>query len=221
MRQRSMAKGSARIISPGFTNYNKRLQYQQYEISKLINKTNEIKVTVGEGWYRGVFRGEKPKDNYGDKAGLLIQLKINYADGSNKTIVTDQSWLTAPGAIRYSELHDGELQDAGYTLKDWTNAKLLNQDNSILIPSETAPVRKQETFKPGKIFTTPKGDEIINFKQNIAGWIKIKIKGNKGDTIRISHAEVLDKEGNFYTGNLRTAKATDTYVLNGNGMEME
>ena len=88
-----------------------------------------------------------------------------------------------------------------------------------LIATENEPVRKHETFKPVHIFTTPKGEHVIDFGQNLVGWIVLKVKGNAGDTITVSHAEVLDKNGNFYTDNLRAAKAQDKYILKGDDEE--
>ena len=88
-----------------------------------------------------------------------------------------------------------------------------------MIATQNEPVKKHETFKPVKIFTTPEGEKVIDFGQNLVGWVMIKAKGNAGDTITISHAEVLDKYGNFYTENLRAAKAQAKYILRGEGEE--
>ncbi len=101
----------------------------------------------------------------------------------------------------------------GYNDKDWSSVKPANFSLNNLIATENEPVKKHETFKPINIFTTPKGEHVIDFGQNLVGWVTVKLKGNAGDTIKISHAEVLDKRGNFYTTNLRAAKAQDVYVL--------
>ena len=206
-------------FTPGFTNYDKRLQYQRYDVTRMVKVHNKFEVTVGEGWYRGVFRGAKKRDNYGSEAGLLSQLELVYKDGSRDTIASDQSWSCMPGPIRYSELYDGEMFDAGFAGPSPAPVKLLKYSKALLVPTACEPVRKHERFLPRRIFKTPLGEQIADFGQNLAGWVNLKIKGGKGDSVRIYHAEVLDQAGNFYTGNLRAAKATDTYILAGNKPE--
>ncbi|MBB5438811.1 alpha-L-rhamnosidase [Pedobacter sp. AK017] len=210
-------------FTPGITVYNKRLQYQEYDVGRLLSATNTFEITVGEGWYRGAFRGakgENGKDNFGSQAGLLVALLIDYQDGTSIRIVSDDSWKCTEGPIRYSELYDGELYDHGFIIKDWVPVKIIDHPKDILIPSEAEPVRKHETFKPVSILVTPNTEQVVDFGQNIAGWVQLSVRGRKGDTIRVYHAEVLDKEGNFFIGNLRTAKAIDTYVLKGGGLEV-
>ncbi|SEM17663.1 alpha-L-rhamnosidase [bacterium A37T11] len=220
------------FFTPGFTRYDKRLQYQQYDVTRLIKANNELKVWVGEGWYRGPFRtltGEPKPNIYGNKAGLVVELLLNYADGSASKMFSDSTWTCTESTIRYSELYDGEMQDTREGAPTFTgDRKLLSASGVMprvpfnqLVLSEAEPVRKHETFKPLKIFTSPKGEQLIDFGQNLAGWVQIKVKGRAGDTILLYHAEVLDKEGNFYTGNLREAKATDTYILNGTQQTLE
>ncbi|RYY33287.1 MAG: alpha-L-rhamnosidase, partial [Sphingobacteriaceae bacterium] len=145
-------------------------------------------------------------------------------------IKSDDSWKIGSGSIQYNELYNGETIDARldksgwasptYTDADWTPAKVATYDNANLIPTVNEPVKKHETFKPVKIFTTPKGEKVIDFGQNLVGWVVIKVKGKVGDHISIKHTEVLDKAGNFYTENLRAAKATANYILSGNGEEV-
>lgn len=203
-------------FTPGFTSYNLRLQYQQYDIKDLLKKgTNTIQVTVGEGWYRGIFGGFMKPDTYGNDAGLLFQLDLTYDDGTTTAIVSDSSWLCSTGPIRYSGIYEGELYDARVQPSQWTKVVSANFSKDNLVPTTIPPVREKETFRPVKIWNTPKGEQVIDFGQNLAGWVRCNVKGKAGDTIRLQHAEVLDKEGNFYTGNLREALATDTYILTG------
>jgi len=207
-------------FTPGWTSYDKRLQYQVYDVNSLLKKgDNEIKVTVGEGWYRGPFGGLMQRDNYGKQAGLLFRLDITYADGSSDVLVSDSSWQSGTGPILHSDIYGGEIYDARITTKEWFGVKTLDHSKSILIPTDVEAVEKQEHFKPLRIFTTPKGEQVIDFGQNMSGWVCFSVKGKAGDTIKLMHAEVLDKEGNFYTGNLRRAKATDIYILKGAGKE--
>src|SRR6185437_3705662 len=217
-------------FTPGWTSYNKRLQYQEYDVTDLLKQgNNAIGVTLGSGWYRGHLAWDNNKNIYGKDISLLLQLIITYNDGSTETIVSDESWKSTTGSIRSSSIYDGETIDArlektgwtlpGYDDSKWSGVEVENFSNDNLIATINEPATKHETFKPVKIITTPKGEKVIDFGQNLVGWVMLKVNGNEGDKIIIQHAEVLDKEGNFYTANLRAAKATSTYILNGKGEE--
>ena len=217
-------------LTPGWTSYKKRLQYQVYDVTNLVTTgNNAIGVVVGNGWYRGFLAWGGNKDIYGKKTGVLFQLDINYSDGTTATIVSDESWKSSTGSIRFSEIYHGETIDAreekagwstaSYNDGSWSGVKTQNYPNDILLATYNEPVKKHETFKPLKIFTTPKGEKVIDFGQNLVGWVIVKANGSAGDKIIIRHAEVLDKEGNFYIDNLRAANATATYVLSGKGEE--
>src|SRR5678810_657549 len=215
-------------LTPGWTSYNKRLQYQVYDVTNMLTSgSNAIGVVTGNGWYRGVIAWSGNKDSYGKKTGLLFQLDITYSDGTTSTIVSDGSWKSSTGSIRYSEIYHGETIDAreekagwstaNYNDANWPGVRVQNYPNDILLATYNEPVKKHETFKPLKIFTTPKGEKVIDFGQNLVGWVIVNAKGNAGDKITIHHAEVLDKNGNFYVDNLRAAHATANYILSGKG----
>jgi alpha-L-rhamnosidase len=217
-------------LTPGWTSYNKRLQYQIYDITNLLSQgSNVIAMGLGSGWYRGYLAWAGNKNSYGRDIALLFQLYITYADGSKELIISDDSWKSTTGSITYAEIYNGEIIDArkqktgwrtsGYDDTNWSGVKVSDYNKSNLIATINEPVKKHETFSPLKIFTTPKGEKIIDFGQNLVGWVMIKAKGNAGDTITISHAEVLDKYGNFYTDNLRAAKEQAKYILRGEGEE--
>lgn len=217
-------------LTPGWTSYNKRLQYQTYDVTDLIkNGANAIGVTLGNGWYRGIIGFSNSINVYGKDIALLFQLNITYDDGLKESIVSDGSWKSNTGAIRYSEIYNGETYDSrmdktgwlmpGYNDKDWSGIKVADHPMDVLLATYNEPVKKHEVFKPVRIITTPKGEKVIDFGQNLVGWIAMKVKGRAGDTITLSHAEVLDKNGNFYTDNLREAKATDNYILKGGAEE--
>ncbi|HSK14440.1 MAG TPA: family 78 glycoside hydrolase catalytic domain [Phnomibacter sp.] len=218
-------------LMPGWTSYNKRLQYQAYDVSDLLKQgANAIAVTLGDGWYRGNFSFDHRRNIYGKDIALLFQLDITYTDGTTATIGSDGSWRSSTGAIRSNGIYMGETIDArlekhgwnlpGYDDKNWTTVKTAGFSKDVLVATYNEPIKKHETFAPLKVITTPKGEKVIDFGQNLVGWVQLKVKGNAGDTIKVSHAEVLDKHGNFYTENLRAAKAQATYVLQGNGAEI-
>jgi alpha-L-rhamnosidase len=217
-------------LTPGWTSYNKRLQYQTYDVTDLIkNGTNAVGITLGNGWYRGIIGFSNSINVYGKDIALLFQLNIIYVDDSKESIISDGSWKSNTGAIRYSEIYNGETYDArkdktrwnmpGYNDKDWSGVKVADHPMNVLLATYNEPVKKHEVFKPVRIITTLKGEKVIDFGQNLVGWVVMKVKGKAGDTINISHAEVLDKFDNFYTDNLREAKATDTYILKGGSEE--
>ena len=217
-------------LTPGWTSYHKRLQYQTYNVTDLLNQgSNIIAMGLGSGWYRGHLAWNGNKNVWGKDIALLFQLDIVYADGSKESVVSDGSWKTTTGSITYSEIYDGEIIDArkqrtgwrtpGYDDRNWSDVVVKDYDKANLIATQNESVRKHETFVPIKVLTTPKGEKVIDFGQNLVGWVMIKAKGNAGDTIRISHAEVLDKDGNFYTENLRAARAQAVYILRGEGEE--
>lgn len=215
-------------LTPGWTSYNKRLQYQVYDVTNMVKEgKNAIGATLGSGWYRGSLAWAKNHNVYGKDIALLFQMDITYADGTKETLVSDESWKSSTGAIRYSEIYNGETIDArmekngwanaGYNDNDWSGVKLGDFDKNNLLATYNEPVTKHETFKPVKFIVTPKGEKVIDFGQNMVGWVMMNVKGNAGDKITLSHAEVLDKAGNFYTENLRDAKAQNTYILDGKG----
>jgi alpha-L-rhamnosidase len=221
------------FLTPGWTSYNKRLQYQVYDVTKFIdNGKNVIGVHIGSGWYRTSLAWNNNKNIYGKKIGLLAQLEIRYTDGSSEMIFSDGTWKTSDqGPIRSSEIYNGETYDArkemngwdkpGYDDRDWRKVTENEYPKNILTATYNEPVRMHETFQPVRVFKTPKGEQVVDFGQNLVGWESIMIKGKSGDTITLDHAEVLDKEGNFYTDNLRAAKSENIYILKGkNGDEL-
>ena len=205
-------------LSPGWTSYNKRLQYQVYDVTDLIkNGVNAIAVMLGDGWYRGYIGFSGQKNFYGKDISLLMQVNIVFQDGSTDSVITNQNWKSSTGSVRSSDIYNGETVDNREEKKGWTQTEY-NDDNwagvrvasygmDHLVATYNEPIRKHETFKPKRIFTTPKGEKVIDFGQNLVGWVQVKAKGHAGDKIIISHAEVLDKEGNFYVENLRACKS--------------
>ena len=216
------------LLTPGWTAYKKRLQYQAYDVTPFVAKgDNAIGVTVAKGWYLSKLTWSR-EFNYGDEYGLLAQIMVRYKDGTREVIATDDDWRTATGAISYGNLYDGETIDLNLRCEGWSTAsfddaswktvRLTDTPLDNLVPSVSPAVRVIETFKPVKIFTTPSGDRVIDFGQNISGRERVRLHGKRGDTVRIYHSEILEK-GEFFTRNLRTAKAVSTYILSGEGEE--
>lgn len=217
-------------FTPGWTSYNRRLQYQTYDVTELLQKgDNAIGVMLGDGWYRGELAWKDQRDIYGSEVALLMQIEIQYKNGNTETLTTDHTWRSGFGEIIQSSIYDGETIDArkrhsgwlltGFDHSNWMTVKSRDYGYENLIATQNEPIRKQETFKPVRVITTPKGEKVLDFGQNLVGFVEVDISGKKGTKIVLQHAEVLDKYGNFYTANLRSAKQKNTYILSGKGKE--
>ena len=217
------------LFTPGWTSYNHRLQVQEYDATPYIGKgRNAVGFIVGNGWYRSRMARIKGRWAYGDTLRVWAEMTIAYTDGTTDTITTDPTWRTASSPITMTDIYDGETFDARLWPDGWDMAGFndirwqpvtADTVKARLIPQEGVPVRVVKELKPLRRFTTPRGERVLDFGQNITGWVKFRLRGNAGDSIVLKFAETLDSDGNFYTANLRTAKATDTYIFRGNGME--
>lgn len=219
-------------FAPGWTSYNKHLQYQVYDVTAFLKKgSNAIGVTLGDGWYKGHIGFAGQHNFYGDTRALLFQLEIEYTDGSKETVQTDDQWKSSNGPILGSDIYNGETYDArfekqGWALagykedQTWTGVRTLSKGKERLVSMSGPPVKKHEEFKALKIIKTPKGETVVDFGQNLVGWVQLKARGAAGTKITLGHAEVLDKDGNFYTVNLRSAKQQNNYILKGAGEEV-
>lgn len=202
-------------MTPGWTSYHHRLQYQIYDVTGMLGKQNLIEMTVGNGWYKGLFGFYCRPNIYGDKVGAFAELHITFEDGTRTVIATDESWKVKTGEIRYSEIYMGETIDTCLAEVKEGDVTVKDFDKNVLTAQENEPVRITERI-PGRSMTvTPKGEKIIDFGQNITGVVELKVRGRKGQKIVIRHAETLDKEGNFYAETLRQAKSVDTFICNG------
>lgn len=219
-------------LSPGWTSYRDHIQYQVYDVTESLKRgSNAIGAVLGDGWYKGRIGFGNQQKFYGDTRALLLQLEVKYTDGTSEVINSDESWKTHNGPILASNIYDGETYDARLEIPGWSNAdfqendswknvRILERGNEKLVGMSGPPVTKHEEFKPLKIFKTPKGETVVDFGQNLVGWVMLKAKGAPGTKITISHAEVLDKFGNFYTDNLRSAKQQNNYILKGTNEQM-
>ena len=217
------------LFTPGWTSYKTRIQYQTYDVTSMLGAKNTIGAILADGWYRGNIGFQGQRSYYGNKSALLTQLEVTYTDGTSEIVATDANWKATTGPILKSDIYNGESYDArlelngwdqiGYADSKWNDAVVYDYTKNTLIAPQGVPVQAIEEIKPVKLLKTPKGETVIDMGQNMVGVVRLKVNGNKGDTIVIKFAEVLDKAGNFYTDNLRAAKCTDTYILKGGGEE--
>ncbi|MNW40631.1 Bacterial alpha-L-rhamnosidase [compost metagenome] len=202
-------------FTPGWTNYNKRLQYQTYDLDGMLERQNKIEITVGNGWYKGVFGFTCTPNHYGDRVAALAELHIVYTDGTKEIIVTDETWKVGTGPIRSSEIYLGETYDSCYVDDQLYDVLPASFDKERLIAQESETVKITKRLPALNLITTPKGEKVIDFGQILTGFVELRISGHKGQTITIRHAEVLDKEGNFYPETLRQAVSIDKFICNG------
>ncbi len=219
------------LFTPGWTSYNNRLQYQTYDITRYLKPgRNGVGVFLGDGWYRGFIGWGDQRNYYGETLALLAQIEIIYEDGSKQVFGTGPNWRSSTGPILFSDIYNGEYYDArmekngwslpGYDDSQWNGVITAGHGTDRLIAQQAPPVRKIQELKPVEIFTTPGGDLVVDMGQNMIGWVKLRVQGPAGTRVTLRHAEVLDRDGNFYTRNLRSADQTNTYILKGGGSEI-
>ncbi len=223
------------VFTPGWTSYKNQIQYFTYDITALLKTgDNAVGAILGDGWFRGYLAWANARNHYGTKLALLAQIIITFSDGTQQIIGTDETWkATSNSPIVNSDLYMGETYDARREQLGWTEAKfddskwstvettnIFESINSKLVAPKGQAVHRIEELKAQKIIITPEGDTVIDFGQNLTGWVKMKVRGAVGMTVTINHAEVLDKAGNFYTANLRAARCEINYTLRGNGEEI-
>ncbi|MDR0495807.1 MAG: glycoside hydrolase family 78 protein [Treponema sp.] len=213
-------KAGDAFFAPGWTSYRKRLQYQAYDVTALLAEKNRIEITVARGWFSGQLKWDLKPHNYGSRNALWAQLEITFEDGGCETIASDDKWQYGSGPVRYAELYHGQLIDNNISVKAEGSARVFDYPMDALTAQENEPVRVTERLKPARFIRTPKGEQVFDFGQNLTGVVEARLNCPKGTAVTIRHAEVLDKEGNFYTENLRKAKAADTFICSGSGEEL-
>ncbi len=219
------------VLTPGWTSYDDHIQYQTYDVTSQIQRgKNAVGVILGDGWYRGNLAFSGQRNTYGKKLALLAQIRLTLTDGSSQIVGSDEEWKAATGPILMSDIYNGESYDArlerkgwsnpGYDDASWAGVTAVNQSKSNLVAPAGPPVCRIQELRPVKVFVTPSGDTVVDMGQNMVGWLRLKVSGPAGTTVTLRHAEVLDKQGNFYTENLRAARQTIEYTLRGDGVEV-
>jgi alpha-L-rhamnosidase len=218
------------VLAPGWTSYRHRLHYSTFDVTSLLHTgPNVVGAILGDGWYRGRFGfGGGRRNLYGDRLALLAQLEITYEDGTIEVIVTDASWHASTGPIHASDIYDGETYDArlerdgwaapGFDASDWRGVTLLAEGTDHLDAPVGPPVRRAESLAPAAILQSPSGKTLVDFGQNLVGRVRFAVEGEAGQEITLRHAEVLE-DGELGVRPLRTALATDRYILRGGGPE--
>ncbi|MFD1672646.1 family 78 glycoside hydrolase catalytic domain [Agrilactobacillus yilanensis] len=203
-------------LRPGFTDYDHHVQFQSYDVTDMLKASeNDLSIQVGEGWYSGYLGWHGDRDVYGNCNAVIAQLVIWTLDNQKIVISTDQDWCLDYSNVVMSDIYDGEYYDE--YLETPTNGKFVTfkRTKASLVPQEGPAVQQIKTIKPVAIFKDPAGNTVLDMGQNMVGWVQFQNINNIGK-IELAYGEVLDQAGNFYNANLRSAAATDTFVIQPN-----
>lgn len=198
-------------MAPGWTAYEKRLQYQVYDISPLLKTgENEIQIILAPGWRRSRLGWRYTAEQLAAfPAALIGEMQFTFAD-RRETVVTDRSWQAADSRYTECTIYDGVQYDARKE-PDFSPAVEIDLPKDVFIPQENEPVRMQEQFSP-EVIVTPRHEVVLDFKQEITGTVKLDFSARSGEVLQLSCAEILDGDGNFYNENYRSAKSLIRYV---------
>ena len=201
------------ILAPGWTEYRKRLQVQTYDVTDMLRADNTLEITVANGWYRRTnapWTGTSNPDEFLPPM-LIAALRLTREDGGDEVILTDDSWQVSESTVTLSGIFLGE--DVDMTREPaFEPAVVCDFPKTALIPQEGPEVHEQETVFPRRSFRTPKGEWVIDFGQNLTGYMAFDLDAKTGERLSLSTAEVLDRDGNFYTANYRSARSQLHYV---------
>ncbi|GAB3794307.1 glycoside hydrolase family 78 protein [Humibacter antri] len=218
------------VLTPGWSSYEWRLRYARYDVTGLIEDHTAIALALGKGWFGGRLGWSGRGWFYGSELSAFAQLEIEFADGSHQLVTTNDDWTSGPGAVLANDLYDGETIDArrledawknpGFTADDWVGVHAVDFDTSLLAPYIGPSVKRWNELPVAEVITSPSGRTLLDFGQNLVGWLRLRAQGPAGAEITVRHAEVLE-HGELGTRPLRTARATDRFILSGGEDEFE
>lgn len=220
------------VLAPAATDFNKSVLYNTYDVTDALQQgSNVVAAVLGNGLYFTMRQNYKPKKikTFGYPK-LLLQLEIEYANGKKATIITDGSWkMNADGPIRTNNIYDGEEYDAtkeltgwntiNYKDNKWQKPELVAAPTGRLTAQMNEPIKVMKTIQPVSIKQLKPGVHIMDMGQNMVGWLKMNVQGEKGHKVTLRFAESLQPDGSLYVANLRDARVTDIYTLKGGGVE--
>jgi alpha-L-rhamnosidase len=221
------------VLAPGWTDYGQRIEYAPHDVTALMREgENVLGAILGDGWYAGFvgFDARQPGNHYGRDPQLLCELHLEHADGSREIVGSDGGWRTATGPLRYSDMLMGERYDArrelgawsepGYDDTAWRPVLTVPRDGVRLVPERAQPMRVTEELTPISVTERAPGVRVFDLGQNMVGWVRLAVHGERGTRVRMRFAEMLEPDGSLHLANLRSARQLDTYVLKGEGVEV-
>lgn len=217
-------------LAPDWTDYGQRIVYNSYDVGELVRRgDNALGAILGDGWYCGYVGFQGRRNSYGEQPAFLAQLHLELEDGSTAVVVTDDEWIGSSGPILYSDLLMGEAYDARREMQGWDESgfddalwrPVMTQSNSERLIAQTAEsVQVVERIPVRSVSEPARNLYVFDLGQNFAGWVRLGVRGAAGTRLQLRYGELLNPDGTVYTGNLRKARATDTYILRGEGEEV-
>lgn len=220
---------SGDLLTPGWSAFEERLRYARHDVTALLTqRTPTIGLALGDGWWRGRLGWGEGARPYGDEVAGFAELRITYRDGTVQVVATDGTWSAAAGAVTADSLYDGQEVDArrldpgwagpfdGAAPADprWGGVHEVAFDTARLEPYLAPPVRRLDERAPERVWRSPAGKVLVDFGQNLVGWVRVRVRGAAGDVVTLRHAEVLEHD-ELGVRPLRAAKATDRFTLSG------
>jgi alpha-L-rhamnosidase len=213
------------VFSPGWSSYEWRMRVYSYDVTSLVSdRPFVLGFSLGKGWAAGRIPFTTPGGFYAHEPAVIAQLEIVYEDGHRQVVATDDSWQSGASQTTFHEIYDGQSVDARVDVsgwnsdvaprEGWTGVSVQEFDTDRLVPYDGPRVVRHEELAPQRIWTSPSGKTLVDFGQNLVGWIRLNVSAPAGTEITVRHAEVLEHE-ELGTRPLRTAKATDTYTTSG------
>ncbi|MFG6416168.1 family 78 glycoside hydrolase catalytic domain [Roseateles sp. DC23W] len=220
------------MLAPEWTDYDKRIHYRSYDVTALLAPgRNALAATLGDGWWSGFVGWQKTRARYGShQNSLLVQLEVELENGQRFTLVSDGAWTVNTGPILSSDFMMGEVYDARREQPGWDRPGFDDQGALPWLPAlevvpppvplvaqRSEPVRITEHIAPVSLHEAAPGVHVFDLGQNIAGWVRLRVRAAAGTRVTLRFGERLNPDGTLYTANLRRAKATDVYICKGGG----
>lgn len=211
------------VLAPGWTSYEWRLAVQEHDVTELLRAAGpepRIEVALGNGWWRGKLGCQKLRADYGEETGFVAALEIAYEDGSRQSVVTDaDTWRARRSCVTSNLLYDGETIDARLGgVEEPLPVREVAFDHAALVAQTSPAVRRQETLATQRVWRTPVGRLMLDFGQNVTGWVRFAVEGPRGHELAVRYAEVLEHGEPCYR-TLRHAKSIDRLVCSGEGAD--
>ena len=211
------------VLAPGWTDYRTRIEYAAHDVTELVRDgANVLSAIVGDGWWSGFvgFDLKRAGAHYGTHPELLCELHLELEDGTLEVVASDERWEATTGPIRYSDLLHGEYYDARRETSGWRPVRTRARDDVALVPERAQPIRVTEELQPVSVTERAPGVHVVDFGQTMVGWVRLQVEGERGTTVRLRFAEMLEEDGSLHLANLRSARPQETYVLRGGGPEV-
>ena len=204
------------VLTPYYSNYHDEEQYITFDITEDVKEQNELRVSLGNGWFKGKFGLNNQSNNFGDEFKLIAELRLVYEDGEVQVIGTDETWEYIGSDVEDDGIYDGEIINhlLWKEKENLPKKAVLTEAEGKLVARYSLPVMEMEDMQVKEVIYTPLGETVLDFGQNFAGYVTFRNHLLEGTRIVFDHGEIL-QDGNFYNENYRSAKSQFVYVSDG------